>query len=107
MNEKRIQFLLDITLPERSADGEPVLPACKGDIVEWLNQVKNSFPGLVATLSPAGSSKPVSRLRRHASRKKAPPARPSFESGSADFQPDLDGFEQLTARQKDIVNLLF
>jgi DNA-binding CsgD family transcriptional regulator len=108
MNQKRMQFLLDITLPEGNADGEPVLPACNGDIAEWFNQVKSSFPGLVATLSPVESSKPVSKPRRHDSGKKVLPARPSLDdSRSTNFAPDLDGFEQLTSRQKDIVNLLF
>lgn len=106
MNQKRVQFLLDITLPEENA--ETVLPACNGDIAEWLNHLKNTFPDLVATLSPAAPLKPVSRPRRPGSRKKASPGRPSLDdSSSTDLVPGLDSFEQLTARQKDIVNLLF
>lgn len=107
MNQKCMQFLLEIKLPEGSAE-EPILPACNGDIADWLNLIKNNFPGLVVTLSPAGSLKLAPKTRRAGSRKKASSTRPSpGDSSSTDFAPGLDEFEQLTSRQKDIVNLLF
>ncbi|HTR43616.1 MAG TPA: helix-turn-helix transcriptional regulator [Pseudomonadales bacterium] len=101
MKQKRMQFLLDITLPEGNTDTDPALPASNGDAAEWLNELKGRFPGLVATLSPV--SKPAPKLRR-------PRKNGSFSSGNsspANMTPSLDGFEELTVRQKDIVNLLF
>lgn len=108
MDQKRIQFLLNITLPEGSVNGQPVLPACNGDIAEWLNQMKNSFPGLMVSLTPAESLERVSKPRRQSPSKKPALAGPSPGNFSTtDFEPDLNGFEQLTSRQKDIVHLLF
>jgi DNA-binding CsgD family transcriptional regulator len=103
MKQTRMQFLLDITLPE--IDTESVLPAISGDAAEWLNEVKNSFPGIVATLSPVREPlKRVSKPRRAGHRNNI---LPSTRHLSTNIAPGLDGFDQLTSRQKDIVNLLF
>lgn len=104
MMQKRMQFLLDITLPEGNTDTDPALPASNGDAAEWLNELKNRFPDLVATLSPVSKpAKPAPKLRRLRKNR-------SFSvnhSSSANMTPSLDGFDELTVRQKDIVNLLF
>ena len=112
MKQKHLQFFLEITLPDEDASGNEVLQI-NGPIeaVEWLNQLKLRFPGLQATLSPLQKkSEPMFHAadsnsrngRANNSRAKQLKRLPMIET-----MPEQGGFEQLTERQKDIVNLLF
>jgi len=105
MNQKRVQFLIEITFPDKKAADETIIQANSAtDAIEWLNRLKGRFPGLQATLSPLGK-KPKAQFPSS-----------QFEYGNKQFmkqpsglraQPQPDGFEELTDRQRDIVSLLF
>ena len=106
MSEKHIRFVLDLTFPENNMAGDSVQPANSGDAADWLNQLKSSFPGLIATVSPLSEAAPGSR--RSASKKRRSAAKQSPKGAfSTSPTPGAEGFEQLTARQRDIMNLLF
>jgi DNA-binding CsgD family transcriptional regulator len=107
MNQKQMRFLLEITFPEGDTVEEDISPVNHLDAAEWLNQLKLRFPGLTAAVS-SFKPKPVPapknpRVKRSVSSPKQP-LKNSFPMPTAS---DANGFEQLTERQKDIVNLLF
>jgi DNA-binding CsgD family transcriptional regulator len=107
MNQKQMRFLLEITLPEGDTAEENISPVNNPDAAEWLNQLKLRFPGLTAAVSPF-KPKPVSAPKPpRAKRNVSSPKQPSKDSFSMPAASDANGFEQLTERQKDIVNLLF
>lgn len=112
MKQKHLQFFLEITLPDENTVESDVLQIDNpADVLEWLNQLKLRFPGLQATLSPLQKkAEPMSRVADSSSKN----GRPSTSSTKQlkrlpviDTVPEQGGFEQLTERQKDIVNLLF
>jgi RNA polymerase sigma factor (sigma-70 family) len=105
MKQKQ-QFLLEITLPEGSVAGNVTLPADKDtDASQWLNQLKTDFPGLISTVAAFEAGPEAVHLN---SKKLPSKARQATKRLS-----DLDNgtgstdIEQLTSRQRDIVNLLF
>lgn len=113
MKQKHFQFFLEITLPDENAPGGEILQIDDPvEAVEWLNQLKLRFPSLQATLSPLQrKSEPMSRAAADNSRNgraNSSLARRSLKRLPAmETVPEQGGFEQLTERQKDIVNLLF
>jgi DNA-binding CsgD family transcriptional regulator len=107
MSEKHMRFVLDLTFPENNVVGDSVTPANNSDAADWLNQLKSHFPGLIATVSPF-SEQTAPGPRRAASKKrrstvKRLPGNPFFAGPTS----GAEGLEQLTSRQKDIMNLLF
>jgi len=104
MKQKK-QFLLEITLPEGSAAENVTLPTEATDASQWLNQLKTDFPGLVSIVSAfeiksevthLNSKRPLSRPRQTSKRL------PGIDNGAVSTD-----IEQLTSRQRDIVDLLF
>jgi len=107
MNQKQMRFLLEITLPEGDTAEEDILPANNLDAAEWLNQLKLRFPGLTAAVSPFKLKPLLAPKASHAKRSVLSPEQSPKNSFSMPAASDANGFEQLTERQKDIVNLLF
>ena len=100
MKQKK-QFLLEITFPEGSAAGKVILPAGEStDASQWLNQLKTDFPGMISMVT-ALESEPEAYLNSKRSRQ-APKRLPGIDNGTGSTD-----IEQLTSRQRDIVNLLF
>jgi len=100
MKQKK-QFLLEISLPEGSVAGKVTLPDESTDASEWLNQLKTDFPGLVSTVSAFDAKPEAGRLN---SKRFPAKSRRSPGADNGDIPAEI---EQLTSRQRDIVNLLF